>query len=318
MSFSKKIQPNRMIKRFQVNNGMNNVLKRLFVKNSWLKIVSVILLVLLGGYFFEEKIILTLVAFFAASVANATAIGGGFLFMPLFIFVYKLAPAVALKLSLATQAFGMTSGALTWGRKYIDTYACVYGAVASVIGVWFATYIWVIPSGYIKPLFALISLGVFIALVIEITLKLPNVKNAVNFKLNATTIFFGIATFVGGLITGWTAIGVGEIVALYLLFFYRLKLDVAIGTGVAILAISSMAGFFFHLTIGGIPWGLLAFTVPGVILGGRYGVKVAKFLEAGVKHANSDKLFKKSPLKLTFALVIFIDCIVIILSELVI
>jgi len=296
---------------------MNFGLERLSVRTAGLKkLVVISMLVLLGQYFFGAKIFLTLVAFFAASVANATAIGGGFLFMPLFIFVYQLAPIIALKLSFATQAFGMTSGALTWGRKSIDTHAFAIASIASILGVWFATYVWVIPSNYIKPLFALISLGVFIALVIEIKLNLPDAKHSVNFRFDYLSILFGISAFAGGLITGWTAIGVGEVVALYLLFLYRLKLDIAIGTGVAVLAVSSIAGFIFHIGLSGIPWDLLVFTVPGVILGGRYGVKMAKHLEASVRHSSSENMLKKSPLKLTFAVVILLDCIVILLSEL--
>jgi uncharacterized membrane protein YfcA len=248
-------------------------------------------------------------------VANATAIGGGFLFMPLFIFVYQLAPPVALKLSIATQAFGMSSGALTWGRDYIDKNAFILASVASISGVWFASYNFAVPSGYIKPLFALISLGVFIALVLEMRLKVTDQQQKANFNFNALSIFFVLAAFAGGLVTGWTAIGVGEVVALYLLFFYRLRLDKAIGTGVAVLAVSSIAGFIFHADLGGIPWELLMFTVPGVILGGRYGVIAAKYLESTLGQSSSDQLFKKSPLKFIFAMVILIDCMVILLLE---
>ena len=294
---------------------MNTVFNSLLASKVWLKILLPVLVLLLGGYFFGAKILLTLVAFFAASVANATAIGGGFLFMPLFIFVYQLAPPVALKLSIATQAFGMSSGALTWGRDYIDKNAFILASFASICGVWFATYNFAVPSGYIKPLFALISLGVFIALVIEMRLKVLNQQQKAHFSFNAFSIFFVLAAFAGGLVTGWTAIGVGEVVALYLLFFYRLRLDKAIGTGVAVLAVSSIAGFIFHADLGGIPWELLIFTVPGVILGGRYGVKMAKYLESTFSQSSSDQLFKKSPLKFIFAMVILIDCIVILLSE---
>ena len=295
---------------------MKGILNSLIIENFLLKILLLTALVLLSGYFFGAKIILSMVAFFAASVANATAIGGGFLFMPLFIFVYKLAPAMALKLSIATQAFGMTSGALAWGRKYIDKRAFVLASTASVLGVWFATYIWVVPSNYIKPLFALISLGVFIALILEMRLKVSDEQHMAKFTLNTVSVFFVLSVFAGGLITGWTAIGVGEVVALYLLFFYRLRLDIAIGTGVAVLAISSIAGFIFHFNLGEMPWELLVFTVPGVILGGRYGVKIAKHIEAEVKQASGQNMFKKSPLKLIFAMVILLDCIVIFLSEL--
>ena len=294
---------------------MNILINRLLVRKAWLKILLPILLLLLGGYFFGSKILLTLVAFFAASVANATAIGGGFLFMPLFIFVYQLAPPVALKLSIATQAFGMSSGALTWGRDYIDKNAFILASFASIYGVWFATYNFAVPSGYIKPLFALISLGVFIALVIEMRLKVADQQQKANFSFNAFSIFFVLAAFAGGLVTGWTAIGVGEVVALYLQFFYRLRLDKAIGTGVAVLAVSSIAGFLFHADLGGIPWELLMFTVPGVILGGRYGVKMAKYLESTFSQSSSDQLFKKSPLKFIFAMVILVDCMVILFLE---
>ena len=55
-----------------------------------------------------------------------------------------------------------------------------------------------------------------------------------------------------------------------------------------------------------------------VILGGRYGVKIAKHIESEVKQSASHNMIKKSPLKLIFAVVILIDCIVIFLSELVI
>jgi len=294
---------------------MNTVFNSLLASKVWLKILLPVLVLLLGGYLFGSKILLTLVAFFAASVANATAIGGGFLFMPLFIFVYQLAPPLALKLSIATQAFGMSSGALTWGRDYIDKNAFVLASVSSISGVWFATYNFAVPSGYIKPLFALISLGVFIALVTEMRLKVLDQQRKAHFSLNTVSIFFVLAAFAGGLVTGWTAIGVGEVVALYLLFSYRLRLDKAIGTGVAVLAVSSIAGFVFHSGLGGIPWELLMFTVPGVILGGHYGVKIAKYLESTFSQSSSDQLFKKSPLKLIFAMVILVDCIVILLLE---
>ena len=57
---------------------------------------------------------LVLVGFAVAIVANATAIGGGIFFIPILVFGYGLSPLVAVKLSIAGQAFGMTSGAIGW------------------------------------------------------------------------------------------------------------------------------------------------------------------------------------------------------------
>jgi uncharacterized membrane protein YfcA len=297
---------------------MSCSLTKWFQKQFLIKIwVLLTALIVVAYVAFGDRVYLTLVSFFAASIANATAVGGGFLFMPLFIYVYKLAPVVALKLSIATQAFGMTSGALSWGRRFIDMQAFAVASIASIVGVWFASFVWVVPSSYIKPLFAVISLGVFIALVLEMRYKESKVEGGFSFSHDKATWFFIISAFAGGLITGWTAIGVGEVVALYLLFVYRLKVDVAIATGVAVLAVSSLAGFLFHIILGGIPWYLLAFTVPGVILGGRYGAKLAINVESKVKASQAEDTVAASPLKLFFAGVILVDCVVILLSEMV-
>ncbi|MDG1485948.1 MAG: sulfite exporter TauE/SafE family protein [Porticoccaceae bacterium] len=269
----------------------------------------------LGYILFGDSIYLTTVSFFAASVANATAVGGGFLFMPLFIYVYNLPALVALKLSLATQAFGMTSGAIGWGRHYIDTQAFIIGSAASICGVWLASFVWVVSAEQIKLLFALTSLAVFFALIVEVKFVDSGSEQAANFNLSLSTVFFIAAAFVGGLVTGWTAIGVGEVIALYLLFIYRLKIEVAIATGVAVLAASSVAGLVFHSNLGGIPWELLLFTIPGVLVGGRAGAKIAKALESNQEPDADKQKNTMSPLKRVFAAVILLNCLAIFLSE---
>ena len=271
----------------------------------------------LGYILFGDSIYLTTVSFFAASVANATAVGGGFLFMPLFIYVYNLPALVALKLSLATQAFGMTSGAIGWGRHYIDTQAFIIGSAASICGVWLASFVWVVSAEQIKLLFALTSLAVFFALIIEAKFVDSGLEQAVNFSFSPSTVFFIAAALVGGLVTGWTAIGVGEVIALYLLFVYRLKIEVAIATGVAVLAASSVAGLVFHSILGGIPWELLMFTIPGVLIGGRVGARIAKALESNQEPDIDKQANTISPLKRVFAAVILLNCLAIFLSEIV-
>ena len=112
--------------------------------------------------------IITPIAFVAAAFANATAVGGGFLFVPLFIYVYGLTPIIALKLSLATQAFGMTSGSLGWSRKFIDGRGLLVGGMASLVGMYLGTYEWQIASEDIKPVFGWVSMVIFTAIMLEI------------------------------------------------------------------------------------------------------------------------------------------------------
>jgi uncharacterized membrane protein YfcA len=250
---------------------------------------------------------ITPIAFLAAAFANATAIGGGFLFIPLFIFVYGLTPLVALKLSLATQAFGMTSGAIGWSRQFIDPVALLVGGLASLAGVAFGTLVLLAPSEMIKPAFGWSSFLIFVALLLELRFG-SGAQNQRISQLDWRLYGYAIVAFIGGLVTAWTAIGVGEFVAIYLLFVYGIRIEVSIATGVAILALDSILGLALHGYLGGVPWDLLLFTAPGVLLGGYSGAKAGKYLEyrtrsSGVFHPD----FQHSPLKLLFAAIILID-----------
>lgn len=254
---------------------------------------------------------ITPVAFLAAAFANATAVGGGFLFVPLFIFGYGLAPVAAVKLGLATQAFGMTSGSFGWSRKFIVTKALVIAGVASVAGMYVGTYEFFVSNSLVKQTFGWVSLAIFVAVMLEIKYgQFSHNHDIINDSL-LKAVLFAVAAFLGGIVTAWTAIGIGEVVALYLLFVYRIRIEAAIGTGVAALALDSIAGFIFHTSLGGVIWEYLAFTVPGVILGGFFGARLARIVEEMTHLRRSQRsdtvLTNHSPLKWLLAGVILVD-----------
>lgn len=265
---------------------------------------------------FLDRAIIIPVAFIAAAVANATAVGGGFLFFPLFVYVYALAPATALKLSLATQAFGMTSGSIGWSWRFIDKRALVIGALGGLFGMLLGTLGLTLPSAAIKPVFGWCSLVIFAVILLEIKLGQSGQHHFRSDQTPIKLIGLIITGVAGGLITAWTAIGVGEFIALYLLLVYRVSFQVAIGTGVAVLAICSIAGLFLHGSIGGIPWEYLIFTAPGVIFGGYTGAWIGKNIHrwqrtkpnaTGVAPAEQSSM----TLKFIFSGVVLIDGLII-------
>jgi len=260
---------------------------------------------------FLDNWIIMPIAFLAAVVANATAIGGGFLFVPLFIFAYSLQPLTALKLSLSTQAFGMTAGALGWSREFIIGRLFLIGSVASAGGMILGTLYWQISNVMIKQIFGWVSLFIFVAVILEARFADKSSATTLNNHSLLLQAGFIIATFFGGLLTAWTAIGVGEVVALYLLFVYRLRIETAIATGISVLALDSVIGLILHIDLGGIPYEFLIFTVPAVIIGGWYGARVGIFLENVLFHSPEKQVTSrkknKSPLRWIFAGVILLD-----------
>jgi uncharacterized membrane protein YfcA len=255
---------------------------------------------------------ITPIAFVAAAFANAAAVGGGFLFVPLFIYIYSLMPMTAIKLSLATRAFGMRSGAIGWGRHCIERNALLIGATASMLGIWFGSHALQLPSEDIKPLFGWVSILVFLAVMLKIRYGSSTKCSAAGFAIDFKCIGYIVTTFFGGLITAWTAIAIGELVALYLLFVYPVRMEVAIATGVANLALDSISGFIIHIVAGGIRWDLLVFTAPGVLLGGFFGARAGRILEQRILRIASAKpsgplSIIGSPLKLLFSIIILVD-----------
>ena len=253
------------------------------------------------------------IAFLAAAFANATAIGGGFVFVPVFVLGYGLGPLTALKLSLGTQAFGMSSGALGWSRACLEPRtllrACLWATPGMIVG----TFTWTPDPLDVKATFGWVSLAIGVVMALEYRFGEGRTGTEPAVESVASRMTFGLACLAGGLITAWVSLGIGEVVALWLLFRHRMRIEIAIGTGVAALAICSILGFGLHLWLErahgvAFPWDYLAFTVPGVLLGGASGARAGRWLEERLRARG-----RRSPLKAIFAVVVLLDGVVMLL-----
>ena len=306
-------------------------------KKEWLILIAVSMLWALvfalsfdqPAELFAKNWPIIVIAFFSAMVANATAVGGGFIFLPLFSFMYDLSAIQSLKLALSTQAFGMTSGALSWPRHLIIWRYALFASLASGLGMVLGTFIWQPSNDLIHVYFGYASIVVGIILIVEALQRKSEDNTAYSISSKTEKAIFFMICLGGGLITAWVSIGIGEIVAMWMLFRARYSIASSVATGVVVLALCSLLGFAFHITLGGIAWEYLAFTSIGVMFGGRAGAKLGavlssnhsaqktpqqkrdKFVEATtIKQFTADR-----PLKIFVALVILLDGIVVLLLK---
>ena len=85
------------------------------------------------------------------------------------------------------------------------------------------------------------------------------------------------ASLIGGLLTGWVAIGEGEVVAAVLMLAYGVEASAAIGLGVVLLAVNSIFLTLAHqFFLGGVPWEIAAFTGLGAVFGARIAPWIAQ------------------------------------------
>lgn len=211
---------------------------------------------------------LILVGVAGAVIGNATAIGGGLIFIPYLTLVMNVPALVAFKLAIATQSVGMTSGAVAWlRRRVVPLHMLKLTLPGLLVGATIASVVIRPSPALIKSLFGPVSIVVGTLALIRAKRVAPEI--VVTREMRRTLPF---AALVGGMVSGWVAIGEGEIVAAVAMLRFGLEPSASVGLGVVLLSVTSIYLTTVHgIFLGGVPWEMVFFTSIGVLWGGRLG-----------------------------------------------
>lgn len=222
-----------------------------------------------------------------AIFANATGAGGGVVFVPFFNHL-SLSSETIVATSFAIQCFGMTAGAVTWYRHYrgLQNQLPAQPLVAkqwqslgkgllisvpfSISGMFVAQYLLYDYTNQIQAglhfYFGLFS----IVLAMAIYGSIPFMHRQTNIckLLFIDIIALSVISLIGGVITAWLSIGVGELVAVYLIL-RGFNISFAIALAVILSAFTVQAAIIYHLTIShAIYWQIVLYAGAGAIMGG--------------------------------------------------
>ena len=211
-----------------------------------------------------------------AIFANSTGAGGGVVFIPTFAQL-GFTEAQAVATSFGIQCFGMTAGALTWTHFYqcerkphndwqSFSMTVALCSTASVLGLWAVFSVDAAAPAALAPMFAAFSLFLGISILLTVVLRRDGGKRTRLSPLDYVAL--PIIAFGGGIVTAWLSIGVGEMVAFYLIL-RRYDVTLSIAAAVVISAISVWSAapeqlLFSQQAI----WQVVAFAGPGAVLGG--------------------------------------------------
>lgn len=230
-----------------------------------------------------------LLALFGAVVANSTGAGGGVVFVPAFNFL-GLSPGSIIATSFAIQCFGMTAGSFAWHRharqQRLQTNEPVWArywnhvvwfASPALLGVVIGQYLLVSESpDQVKQLFKWFSIAFSVSIFLT-TYYLVRTQGsrlgpiAVSMVHRALFVLVGL---IGGVITAWLSIGVGELVAVTLILM-RYPVRMAVGVAVTVSAVSVWVGLPKHLVLEpNINWQVLIFAGPAALIGGAVAKRV--------------------------------------------
>ena len=231
-----------------------------------------------------------------AIFANATGAGGGVVFVPFFNHLGFSATTIVAT-SFAIQCCGMTAGGITWYRFYLAQHkadsewsslfqALVVTIPSSWIGIWLVQFVeyqqWFSLHG--KGVDQLhLWFGVFsIVLAVAIYFSIPLLKRQA-FKVdmvNIDRLMLVLIGLIGGAITAWLSVGVGELVAVYLII-RGFNVTFAIAVAVILSAFSVWGAIVYHIAITeAVVWPLVLFAGAGAVIGGIIAKRVVLMFSA--------------------------------------
>ena len=261
-------------------------------------------------------------AMLISTVAMASGVGGAVFFSPLFILVLGLDPKIAIGAALMTELFGFSSGLMAYVRSGLIDYslgrALVFFAVpAAVIGTLLSHYI---PPDILKAVFATgviyVGFQIFSAWrqdERDLHERQNQAEFAVNFETELTDVSCRVFRYticnkgqgrmfasIGGMFVGMISVGLGELMDFHLVSRCKVPTPVAVATTVfavvvtvLVASIGHLYDFAFHSppsTVSQVS-GVVAFTIPGVLIGGQIGPRLQRFLPPDVMKVGLSVLF---------------------------
>lgn len=246
------------------------------------------------------------VSVLVATSAMLCGIGGAALFTPIFILIFPLigpeyvlqSTVAAIGTALLTETFGFSSGFIGYYRKKtIDFELAVQflkvAVPVAIIGAFSAHWI---PDGILIGGYALLVLLLAVVLIFFHHDSIPRLASPAEqrrmrrkvdhqgreyvYHHPELGIGSGVVTGVGAFLTGIVSVGIGEVVVPQLTK-RGIPVAVAAATSVAVVIVTAACASFTLIgqiiSEGGmeaVPWNLVMYTIPGVIIGGQIGPRL--------------------------------------------
>jgi uncharacterized membrane protein YfcA len=223
-----------------------------------------------------------------AIFANATGAGGGVVFIPLFNQL-NFTEQQSVATSFAIQCFGMTAGAFTWWFHYKSEKTQLrlwqgfkriisITSISSVIGIWLVYGNQLTSPSSLHQSFSWFSLLLGVFIIVTVLFLKPHRERSQLYIFDWFALI-SIGLF-GGALTAWLSVGVGELLAIYLIL-RRFDISMAVAAAVIVSAFTVWSAIWQHTLVQfQVYWQVVLFAGPGAVLGGIFAKTLVTHLSA--------------------------------------
>ena len=210
-----------------------------------------------------------------ASVASTVGIGGGILWMPFLMIIFKLKPDQAVVTSLLIQSAGMGSGTVAfWQQRQIDLRLMFFLLAVTIPGI----AVGALMTRVLAPVHLELILGVLTlstALIFVSANQRYDDKGKSRSDIRSAKKYGWVFSSMA-VASGMLSISIGEWLVPLMRSRLSLKMGVAIATSIATIFGVCVLGAVLHLFLGGrASVETLIWAIPGVLIGGQIGPRIA-------------------------------------------
>lgn len=237
---------------------------------------------------FTGYAIFSLLGVVGAIFANSTGAGGGVIFIPMFNQL-NFTEIQAVATSFGIQCFGMTAGAITWWHHYHQEKRelqlwqgfkriVLIATVASIVGLWSIYASGLSSPASLQQSFSWFSLLLGLFIIGSVYLIKPKRESSKLAWFDYLAII--VICYLGGAITAWLSVGVGELLAIYLIL-RRFDVTMAVAAAVVVSALTVWSAIWQHTLVSfSVYWQVVVFAGPGAVIGGIVAKSLVTYLSA--------------------------------------
>ena len=211
-----------------------------------------------------------------AAVASAVGIGGGILWMPFLMIMMRLKPETAVLTSLIIQSAGMGSGPAAYGRRRrIDYRLAARLLVITAPGITLGAYVTRLTSpAHLELVLGLLTLTTAF-LFVSANQRYHDIGHT-RVRRREARPYLGFISLLA-IVSGMLSVSIGEWLIPIMRSKMALRMSVAVATSIATIFGTCLLGAASHALMGGQPqWSLIGWAVPGVLIGGQIGPRLAE------------------------------------------
>ncbi|GAB4232384.1 MAG: hypothetical protein Tsb0034_05140 [Ekhidna sp.] len=257
-----------------------------------------------------------------ATIAMSSGIGGAVFFSPLLMIVLKLEPGVAIGIALATELFGFSSGLYAYAKAKLIDYPLgmkllMFSIPFAILGTIYGKEV---PPDILRSIFATGIIFIGYQLYVswraeerdkldkehkkefessyesELTDSSGNVYRYTVCNKSMGKMFASV----GGAFLGMISVGLAELQEYHLVAKCKVPTPVAVATSIFVVVVTVLVAsighfyeFIFHSTEATLNQvvNVIAYSIPGVIIGGQIGPKLQKIIPADTMKVSIAVLF---------------------------